>query len=336
MSVAIQTPGVFAVTSIPAPLVTAGPDLFRRQDDTETCGFWSFSDRTSPYSEYVCPGGCTTQWSAGLHGCKDTFASTCYDANDSYCSSDVSLLPGELCCTGDTYTNCVTASKKDEGRWLVAYECWVGLSGEAYISVSATIVETTDGTTVTTEITTDVPTATETDDSGESKATNSPTADASESETAGSATSDASTSDSTGDASEDDSKDSSGAPIGAIVGGVIGGVALILGIAFGLWFMRFYKRKHAKQTGAEPMREDHPNTSYYGGAGGAYVPPAGTSQGGSPSVTSGYHGSSDPSHGSSYPMQNGAWGYQLPAEAKPAQPHAPVEMPGSHERAELQ
>ncbi|KAI6780753.1 uncharacterized protein J7T54_001061 [Emericellopsis cladophorae] len=311
MSVAIQTPGVFAVTSIPAPVMTAGPELFRRQDDPETCGFWSFTDRVSPYSEYVCVGGCTTQWSAGLHGCKEIFASTCYDASDSYCSSDVSLLPGELCCTQDQFTNCVTASKQDEGRWLKAYECWVGLSGEAYISVSATIVETTDGTTVTTELTTDVPTATETEDSGGSKATNSPAGGENESETSATATSDAGEGDSTGEASEseNDGKDSSGPPIGAIVGGVIGGVALILGIAFGLWFMRFYKRKHAKQTGAEPMREDHPNTSY--------------------------HGATYPSHGASYPMQNGAWGYQVPAEPKPGQPYAPVEMPGSHERAEL-
>jgi hypothetical protein len=108
-------------------------------------------------------------------------------------------------------------------------------------------------------------------------------------------------------------------------------VALILGIAFGIWFMRFYKRKHATQPGAEPMREEQPDSSYYGGY-GAHVPPAGASQDGSPSLSSAYHGNNGSNNG--YPMQNAAWGYQLPTEPKQ---QTLVEMPESNSvRAELQ
>lgn len=188
----------------------------------------------------------------------------------------------------------MTASKSDGGRWLSAFECWAGLSGEQTIFVTPyerTVIKTEGDSTITsTESNTGVETSTA---SGERGAAATTSSDGSDSGSGGGG--------------------GSSAPVGAIVGGVIGGVALILLVAFGIWFMRFYKRKHAGQVGAEPYRGTE--TGYYGASG---TPPA-------PGSNAGYYNGG-------YQQQGAAgWGYQLPPEQKPEQ-QAPIEMPDDNNR----
>lgn len=191
----------------------------------------------------------------------------------------------------------MTASKSDGGRWLSAFECWAGLSGEQSIFVTPyerTIIRTEGDSTITsTESNTNVETSTATGERDRTTTTSS------------------------SDDSDSSGGGGSSTPVGAIVGGVIGGIALILLVAFGIWFMRFYKKKHAAQPGAEPYRGTE--TGYYGAGYG----PDGSAPSGSPhppGSTAGYYNGA-------YGQQGAAgWGYQLPPEQKP------VELPHDHNR----
>ncbi|RBA09085.1 hypothetical protein FPRO05_07365 [Fusarium proliferatum] len=192
--------------AVTAPATLHQRDLFGRQNNYGSCGYYSLVG--SDWATWKCGeenAWTTTCKTIGSHfGCFENIFTTCYPRASSCDSTD----PRALCCTGVVnvdYPYCATGIKVLEGGdELSIYLC--GKSEQQVPFYESTVIKVTTGSTTGEQTITSIDTtkgfiATKTAEPEPSNPT----------------------------------------PVGAIVGGVIGGVALIaiLGLAF--WFLRSKK-----------------------------------------------------------------------------------------------
>ncbi|KAF5677479.1 hypothetical protein FCIRC_6751 [Fusarium circinatum] len=215
--------------AVTAPATLYQRDLFGRQNNYGSCGYYSLLG--SDWATWKC--GVENAWTTtcktiGSHfGCFENIFTTCYPR----ASSCNSLDPRALCCTGDVnsdYPYCATGIKAlEDGDELSIYLC--GKSEQQVPFYDSTVIKVTTGSTTEEQTLTSIDTTkgiTVTKTAEPSPEKGNPT------------------------------------PVGAIVGGVIGGVALIaiLGLAF--WFLRSKKRQNKEVTPAPAPAPGFPPQQY--------------------------------------------------------------------------
>ncbi|KAH7147329.1 hypothetical protein DER46DRAFT_615164 [Fusarium sp. MPI-SDFR-AT-0072] len=207
--------------AVTAPATLYQRDLFGRQNNYDSCGYYSFSG--SDWATWQCGeqgAWTTTCQTIGSHfGCFSTIYTICYP-NESICNSADQRA---LCCTANIiassdYPACVTGIKPlEDGDELSIYLC--GKSEQQVPFYESTVIQITSGSTTGEQTLTNIDTT---------KGVVIVTKTAEPSPGPGNPT-----------------------PVGAIVGGVVGGVALIaiLGLAF--WFLR-RKKLQNKEVATAP------------------------------------------------------------------------------------
>ncbi|SCV58391.1 uncharacterized protein FFB14_15628 [Fusarium fujikuroi] len=197
--------------AVTAPATLHQRDLFGRQNNYGSCGYYSLVG--SDWATWKCGeenAWTTTCKTIGSHfGCFENIFTTCYPRASSCDSTD----PRALCCTGVVnvdYPYCATGIKAlENGDELSIYLC--GKSEQQVPFYDSTVIKVTTGSTTGEQTLTSIDT----------------TKGAIVTKTA-----------------EPSPEPGNPTPVGAIVGGVIGGVALIaiLGLAF--WFLRSKKTQN--------------------------------------------------------------------------------------------
>ncbi|KAF4948568.1 hypothetical protein FGADI_9563 [Fusarium gaditjirri] len=180
-------------------------DLFGRQNNYDSCGYYSLLD--SDWATWKCgeEGAWTTTCKTiGSHfGCFENIFTTCYPRASSCDSRDQRAL----CCTGDVNSDfpyCATGIKAlDDGDELSIYLC--GKSEQQVPFYESTVIEVTSGSTTEEQTLTSIETTNGVDNTQTAEPSPEP----------GNPTS-----------------------VGAIVGGVVGGVALIAIVGLVIWFLR--------------------------------------------------------------------------------------------------
>ncbi|KAJ4035135.1 hypothetical protein NW756_006879 [Fusarium oxysporum] len=210
---------------VAGPAVTATAtlhqrDLFARQDNYDSCGYYSFPN--SDWATWQCgeEGAWTTTCKTiGSHfGCFQNIFTTCYPSASICDSTDQRAL----CCTADingntNYPYCATGIKPlGDGEEISIYLC--GKTEQQVPFYESTVIPVTTGSTTGEQTLTSIDT----------------TRGVIVTETA-----------------EPSPRAGNPAPVGAIIGGVVGGVALIaiLGLAF--WFLRS-KKPQNKEVATAP------------------------------------------------------------------------------------
>ncbi|EEU37726.1 uncharacterized protein NECHADRAFT_87549 [Fusarium vanettenii 77-13-4] len=206
--------------AVTAPATLHQRDLFGRQNNYDSCGYYSLPD--NGWATWQCGeenAWTTTCKTIGSHfGCFQNIYTTCYPSASSCDSTNARAL----CCTEDTnFPYCATGIKPLEGGdgdELSIYLC--GKTEQQVPFYESTVVRITTGSTTEEQTLTSI-------DTTRGVVIVTKTAEPSP---------------------EPDDKSST--PIGAIVGGVVGGVALIaiLGLAF--WFLR--RKKGNKEVATTP------------------------------------------------------------------------------------
>ncbi|KAM0426551.1 hypothetical protein ACHAPT_008243 [Fusarium lateritium] len=202
-------------------------DLFGRQNNYDSCGYYSLS--RSDWASWQCgePGNWTTTCNTiGSHfGCFETIYTTCSNSADGCNTNDKRAL----CCNSDTsYQYCATGIKTLEDgndEELSVYIC--AQTEQQLPFYESTIVDFTSDSTTKKQTLSEVDTT-----RGITVVTK--TADPSPSETG------------------DSDDGGSSTPVGAIVGGVVGGVALIAILGLAIWFIRRNKQKKAAAAAGPP------------------------------------------------------------------------------------
>ncbi|PNP85297.1 hypothetical protein FNYG_01356 [Fusarium nygamai] len=204
--------------AVTAPATLYQRDLFGRQNNYGSCGYYSLLG--SDWATWKCGeenAWTTTCKTIGSHfGCFENIFTTCYPRASICNSAD----PRALCCTGDVNVNypyCATGIKVlEDGDELSIYLC--GKSEQQVPFYESTVIQVTTGSTTGEQTLTSIDTT-----KGVPIVTKT---------------------------AEPSPKPSNPTPVGAIVGGVIGGVALIaiLGLAF--WFLRSKKPQSKEVTPA--------------------------------------------------------------------------------------
>ncbi|KAH7253247.1 hypothetical protein FSOLCH5_014029 [Fusarium solani] len=207
--------------AVTAPATLHQRDLFGRQNNYDSCGYYSLLN--SGWATWQCgeEGAWTTTCKTiGSHfGCFQNIYTTCYPR----ASSCDSTNQRALCCTEDiNFPYCATGIKPLEdgdGDELSIYLC--GKTEQQVPFYESTVVKVTTGSTTEEQTLTSI-------DTTRGVVIVTKTAEPSP------------------------EPDKSSTPVGAIVGGVVGGVALIaiLGLAF--WFLRRKKPQNSKQVATAP------------------------------------------------------------------------------------
>ncbi|KAK2939755.1 hypothetical protein FoTM2_002975 [Fusarium oxysporum f. sp. vasinfectum] len=218
---------------VAGPAVTATAtlhqrDLFGRQNNYDSCGYYSFPN--SDWATWQCgeEGAWTTTCKTiGSHfGCFQNIFTTCYPSASICDSTDQRAL----CCTADingntNYPYCATGIKPlGDGEEISIYLC--GKTEQQVPFYESTVIPVTTGSTTGEQTLTSIDT----------------TRGVIVTETA-----------------EPSPRAGNPAPVGAIIGGVVGGVALIaiLGLAF--WFLRSKKPQNKEQMGYQQDMPPPPN-----------------------------------------------------------------------------
>ncbi|KAJ4327856.1 hypothetical protein N0V84_001666 [Fusarium piperis] len=206
--------------AVTAPATIHQRDLFGRQNNYDSCGYYSFSN--SGWATWQCgePNAWTTTCKTiGSHfGCFQNIYTTCYPSTSSCNTNDQRAL----CCNENaSFPHCATGIKTLEdgdGEELSIYLC--GKTEQQVPFYESTVVRFTTGSTTEEQTLTNVDTT---------RAIIYVTKTAKP---------------------DPEPEVKSSTPVGAIVGGVVGGVALIaiLGLAF--WFLR--RKKQNKQVATAP------------------------------------------------------------------------------------
>ncbi|KAF5646438.1 hypothetical protein F25303_5424 [Fusarium sp. NRRL 25303] len=191
--------------AVTAPATLYQRDLFGRQNNYGSCGYYSLVG--SDWATWKCGeenAWTTTCKTIGSHfGCFENIFTTCYPRASSCDSTD----PRALCCTGVVnvdYPYCATGIKAlENGDELSIYLC--GKSEQQVPFYDSTVIKVTTGSTTGEQTITSIDT----------------TKGVIVTKTA-----------------EPSPEPGNHTPVGAIVGGVIGGVALIAILALAFWFLR--------------------------------------------------------------------------------------------------
>ncbi|KAF5971725.1 hypothetical protein FCOIX_9738 [Fusarium coicis] len=204
--------------AVTAPATLYQRDLFGRQNNYGSCGYYSLL--RSDWATWKCGeenAWTTTCKTIGSHfGCFENIFTTCYPRASICDSAD----PRALCCTGDVnvnYPNCVTGIKAlEDGDELSIYLC--GRNEQQVPFYESTVIKVTTGSTTGEQTLTSIDTT-----HGVTIVTKT---------------------------AEPSPEPSNPTPVGAIIGGVICGVALIAILGLAVWFLRSKKLQGKEVTPA--------------------------------------------------------------------------------------